>query len=423
MNNKVKDLKEYNYNFNYNNFNYNYNQIDNSNFLNENKIIKETIDINDIGKIMGREINNSNYLNIKNQNNEINNLENEHEDKYKDYLEIKNENEKLIEENISLKNKLEEALKKLNEYELKDSEMENTDKEIENRLQSLQNKIEIYEESLDNTKRKYDDQIFNYQKGINDLNNIYKVINNFFNNIENKFINLNLNYKNFNPMILEQNFNEIEKYIYELNHEIKVYSEHNNLNNEQIEEEYCSNIENKKENNNYIKKPKQIKKNSTYNFYDEKEENQNIYNNDINTNNTTNDFYNFNENITNNKAKVEYKLLEQRIKRLENKLINQQNIYDDSQVCNRGINYYPYNTQQNSNIFQNGVLSEKVRPLSTKNSTNKFEANKEGKIKKKKRKTRMKFIEDGQKYDNNSKNKNKTFSNINRGKSNRNNKF
>ena len=35
----------------------------------------------------------------------------------------------------------------------------------------------------------------------------------------------------------------------------------------------------------------------------------------------------------------------------------------------------------------------------------------------------MKFIEDEQKYDNNSKNKNKTFSNINRGKSNRNNKF
>ena len=77
-----------------------------------------------------------------------------------------------------------------------------------------------------------------------------------------------------------------------------IYSEHNNLNNEQIEEEYCSNIENKKENNNYIKKPKQIKKNSTYNFYDEKEENQNIYNNDINTNNTTNDFFNFNENIS-----------------------------------------------------------------------------------------------------------------------------
>ena len=72
MNNKVKDLKEYNYNFNYNNFNYNYNKIDNSNFLNENKIIKETIDINDIGKIMGREINNSNYLNIKNQNKAIN---------------------------------------------------------------------------------------------------------------------------------------------------------------------------------------------------------------------------------------------------------------------------------------------------------------------------------------------------------------
>ena len=104
---------------------------------------------------------------------------------------------------------------------------------------------------------------------------------------------------------------------------------------------------------------------------------------------------------------------------LEKKLINQQNIYNDSKTINRDLNYFPYNTQQNLNIFQNGILSEKVRPLSVKNNNNYIAFDKNKKTQKKKKKSRTKLTEDEYKNDISSKNKNKSFTNTNRGKSNK----
>ena len=60
LNNKINDLKQINYNFNYNNYNYtkanNIKEINNSN--NNIKKSKETIDLNEIGKIIAKDINN-----------------------------------------------------------------------------------------------------------------------------------------------------------------------------------------------------------------------------------------------------------------------------------------------------------------------------------------------------------------------------
>ena len=120
-----------------------------------------------------------------------------------------------------------------------------------------------------------------------------------------------------------------------------------------------------------------------------------------------------------NNPKIDYKALEQRVLMLEKKLINQQNIYNDSKTINRDLNYFPYNTQQNLNIFQNGILSEKVRPLSVKNNNNYIAFDKNKKTQKKKKKSRTKLIEDEYKNDISSKNKNKSFTNTNRGKSNK----
>ena len=113
-------------------------------------------------------------------------------------------------------------------------------------------------------------------------------------------------------------------------------------------------------------------------------------------------------NINNNKENIDYKSLEQRVLLLERELIQQQNMHKNIETMNRGNNYYPYNTQQNLNIFQNETLSEKVRPLSVKNSSiNSFDKFRKNKMKK--RKTKMKSIEDGQKKGNTYKIKNNIY--------------
>ena len=163
--------------------------------------------------------------------------------------------------------------------------------------------------------------------------------------------------------------------------------------------------------------------NYTYNSYNKPNKvntNKNIlYNNENNDIEEENNEDNrINENINFN-PKIDYKALEQRVLMLEKKLINQQNMYNDSKTINRDINFYPYNAQQNLNIFQNGILSEKVRPLSVKTGNNFIAFEKNKKTQKKKKKSKMKGKDEENNNDYSFKNKNKSFSNTNRGKSNK----
>ncbi len=98
--------------------------------------------------------------------------------------------------------------------------------------------------------------------------------------------------------------------------------------------------------------------------------------------------------VNNVDSNFDYKSLEKRVFWLEKELINHQNMFNNFNTMNKDSNYYPYNTQQNLNIFQNGILSEKVRPLSVKNSNNNINLHGKAKIKKKKRKSKTKFTED-----------------------------
>ena len=219
-----------------------------------------------------------------------------------------------------------------------------------------------------------------------------KIVNTFFCNISNKYVNLNLNEKNLNNIsIFEQNFNTIEEYIYVLNQEIKQNNIENKYYNFPRETDNFNNDRNRDDIN---------RKNNKIKFDD-----KNLYNykNDINNKiYSNNDINKIETRMNNNAPNIDYKSLEQRVFLLENELINRQNIFSNANIMKKNINYYPYNTQQNLKIFQNGILSEKLRPLSVKNSNN---INLQGnvKIKKKKRKTGYKFIEDKNKGDKNHK--------------------
>ena len=165
----------------------------------------------------------------------------------------------------------------------------------------------------------------------------------------------------------------------------------------------------------------EIRNNCKYNFNESDKvrigEN-NLYNNSNFINNNivdNNDFkLKMNDKVESNNK---YRTLEQRVFMLEKEIINQQNRYNNIQFMNRDTNYYPYNTQQNLNIFQNGFLSEKVRPLSVKNSsTNNKQFKINAKIKKKKRKIHMNSNENGPKRDENYENKSKKVVTINKKK-------
>ena len=418
LNNKVKDLKEKSYNFNYNNLN----QGNNLNEFSNNHSKKETIDINDIPKILGKDTKKSNYSNNENEINNINFYENKNKNNYIDINELKNENEKLKQENNSLKNEINISLKKLNVFKLN----KNNDKQIESKLQDLQNKIEIYESSLESTRKQYESQLLNYQKEINNLNCFVNNINKFFNNISNKYVILNLNYKILNISILENNLNEIEKYIYNLNKEIEKYKSQNQYNNFKNEEDYIT-FTKKEGINNNINKHNIIKYNLPYNSLTGKKVNlkDNIINNNencqLNLEDVNNDNINFRM-LNNNELNIDYKTLEQRVRMLEKKLMEEHNIFNDLKSFKRDINNFPYNTQKNSIFFKNDILSEKVRPLSVKSSSNNIKFYSNEKIQqKKKRKTRMKYIGGEEKYDCAYTIKNKTFTNtnINKGKINK----
>ena len=94
LKNKVKDLNEKKYKFNL--VNYNINKANNIANFNTNNQKKETIDINDIPKLLGKENNNYNDNNvnsiIKDDNIEINHLEYKNNDNILDVIKFQNEN-------------------------------------------------------------------------------------------------------------------------------------------------------------------------------------------------------------------------------------------------------------------------------------------------------------------------------------------
>ena len=178
-------------------------------------------------------------------------------------------------------------------------------------------------------------------------------------------------------------------------------------------ENYISNLT--KEKNNYKSKESNNIKYISYKNPKVKNIDKNcLFNND---NSDININYSNNNNFISNLK--EYKSLEQRVLMLEKELINQQNLSKDKSSF-RSKKYYANKTQQNLNVFQNGALTEKVRPLSVKNSGNDIKFSKNGNLKRNKKIKRMKLIDDSTKNDNSYSIKNKTFTNINREKINKN---
>ena len=425
----------------------------------DNKEKRETIDINDIGKILGGNIekddnyynddyNNNNY-NLNNNSEMNNNLYQNSMNNSNMYIQFRNENEKLQKENISLKQELANTINSLNEYKKKESNKENDNKQIEYKLHSLQSKLELYETSLENTKTQYEDQINKYQNQINKYEDIIKIVNSFFNNIENKFsLNLNSNNNIMNGINFEENLQKIENYILGLNAEIKNYRlilENNSFNNPQnqnqnelgnnnINDFYLynkndiNNINNNTNNfafkdnlNVNVKKSNKLNINK-YNFnYEDKKNNElnnnnngiilndndeernyiNDNNEDIKINNQNYSNYQQNFMMNNNNSNKDYKLLEQRVMMLEKELQFQQNIYPQNASDPR-LNYFTYNNKEderNSVIFQNDIIAERMRPPS-RGSYDRIKENKKGhKIKKKKRKMMIDKIEEQQSYD------------------------
>ena len=415
---------------------------------------REIIDINDIGKILGGNIekddnyddnyyiDNNNNINYNvNSNNEMNNnLYQNNITNSNMYIQLKNANEKLQKENTYLKQELTNTINSLNEYKEKESNKENDNKQIEYKLHSLQRKLELYETSLENTKTQYEEQINKYQNQITKYEDIIKIVNSFFRNIDNKFsLNLNSNNNNtMNGINFEENLQTIEKYILDLNNEIKNYRlilENNSFNNRQnqnqnelgnikINDSYLynknniNNINNINRTNDFLFKDNINKSNKlninkyNFNYEDKKNNDQNNNNNenilndndeegnyinenneDINLNNQN--YSNYQQNIMNSNSK-DYKLLEQRVMMLEKELKFHQNAYPQNASDPR-LNYFSYNNKEderNGIVFQNDIIAERMRS-SLKGSYDRIKENKKGhKIKKKKRKMMIDKIED-----------------------------
>ena len=421
----------------------------NSNQKNKgNKEKRETIDINDIEKLLGGNFekeenycndnyNNNNY-NFNNSNEMNNNLYKNNMNNSNIYIQLKNENEKLQKENLYLKQELTNTINLLNEYKGKESNKENDNKQIEYKLHSLQGKLELYESSLENTKTQYEDQINKYQSQITKYEEILKILNSFFSNIDNKF-SLNLISSNnniLNGINYEENLQKVEKYIFNLNTEIKNYRlilENNSLNNCQAQTQNQNELYNSKINNSYynninnindfvfkdninINKSNKLNINK-YNFnYEDKKNNElnsnnngiisndnieernyiNDNNEDININNQNYSSYQQSINMNNNNSNKDYRLLEQRVMMLEKELKFQQTAYTPN-VSDPRINYFTYNNKEderNGIIFQNDIIAERIRP-SSKGSYDRIKDNKKGhKTKKKKRKMMIDKIDE-----------------------------
>ena len=297
----INNNKEYPNNNSYNKNNNNLNSI--------NSGINNDINVNNLNPVnnaplkykkyniyeMRKEINNEEKNNFNNfyENNNINN--NHNFSRFNSYRDIhynnefhsnlnneieknryKIENEKLVKENMALKNDLNEALNQINKIKEQPLILNPNNNDLKEQLSILQNKIAIYEISLEKTKNKYEKQINYYIQELSNYNNLISIINTFFENISKKYLastNYNFNIKNnfvnpinansLNENDFEGKFKKIEIYISNLNTELDKYKSRNinfdsslinqNLTNEKmdIKEDELKDINN---NNSFINK-------------------------------------------------------------------------------------------------------------------------------------------------------------------------
>ena len=334
------------YNYNLNNINSNYTPLKYKNY-NTNELKKESNNKQKNNNSRLYEISNTNYINNNNNilrfnsyrdNNFHSNLNNELEKN-----KLKLENEKLIKENILIKNELKDALNQINKIKeqpliLNSNNIRNND--LKEQLSLLNNKITIYEVSLEKTKNLYEKQINYYVQQLSNYNILISIVTSFFENISKKYIpNYNFNLQNIyvdkfnsnsqndvNPLNksdLEEKFQKIENYIYNIQQEL----------------------------NNYRLQGKLLDLPLSYNQYNGKNENKNKSEINQNRNGEENDVYTF-ENNNNSFMKTE-------------------------------------------NIFENEIIAKKIRSNSTSKIRRKYSTKKNGNnsclnLSKKKRKDKSK---------------------------------
>ena len=272
------------YNYNLNNINSNYAPLKYKNY-NTNELRKET---------NNKQNNNNNNIlrfNSYRDNNFHSNLNNELEKN-----KLKLENEKLIKENILIKKELKDALNQINKIKeqpliVNSNNIKNND--LKEQLSLLNNKITIYEVSLEKTKNLYEKQINYYVQQLSNYNILISIVTSFFENISKKYIpNYNFNFQKIyvdkfnsnsqndvNPLDksdLEEKFQKIENYIYNIQQEL----------------------------NNYRLEGKRLEPPLSYNQYNENNENENKNEFNRNNNGEEKDIYNL-ENNNNSFMKTE----------------------------------------------------------------------------------------------------------------------
>jgi predicted nucleic acid-binding Zn-ribbon protein len=304
---------------------------DDNEYNNNNGKIKNDINNNhDIGKIIGRKsqkenlysLSQGNINNLNDFNDNINNINNDlmYNNNCNEIAQLRDEKEKLIQENISLKQELTQAINTLNQYKNESFQKENDEKQVTYKLLSLQNKLEIYETSLENTKSKYEQQINECQYEITNLKNIIQLFYAFFDTIEqNILINLNISKNNaLTKKEIEENLSKLKDYIFNMNSQQQKIGQ--NIN--QLYHTTDNNLMNKYEQN--------LK-----------------YNNDnYQSNSNYDDYLDLYNNIKEVNPNKDFKDLEQRVLMLEKELKVKQN----------------QNLKKSEkNIFQNDIIAEKVQ--------------------------------------------------------------
>ena len=140
----------------------------------------------------------------------------------------------------------------------------NNNNEYNDEIEFLKNKISQLEESIDNTKMQYQKQINFYIQQLSNYNAFITIITDFFNKIFKKYIpNYNFNIPNniieenkFTPLNtkdIEEKFNKIDQYIYDLNIELNEYKKKNNSTIDKNIDDDKNEIDKFITHNNYIK--------------------------------------------------------------------------------------------------------------------------------------------------------------------------
>ena len=254
---------------------------------------------------------------------------------------LKLENEKLTKENMSIKKELNDALNTINR--IKDQPLllnNNNNNEFNKQLSILQNKISIYELSLEETKNKYETEINYYIQQLSNYTILISIVNSFFQNIFKNYMhnyNYSLNIPNnlqkntyatpLNRDEFEEKFKIIEKYIFNLNNELKNYK----IKNKTFESSLLNpNLIDNKDDININIKDDEFKLNNN-----NEEDNQD---NEWNNNNSfikTNDFFSKNNKLVFENEIIAKKLRSNSSTKAKCKYINKENKKNNSFAKNK----------------------------------------------------------------------------------------